>query len=250
MFPAFTNASNAQGGVKNLGPTGNRNIWYQKPTFNQSLTWVRNNHTYKFGAEVRFEGVPTLLYTSTNGVYSFSAAETALPYLNTTSAQRRHCRISLRQFSAGSGGFRIDRQPPTARVGQNAWGFFAQDSWKISRKLTLDYGLRYDYRAYPKEQYGRYPDFSPTMPNPSAGGLPGAVIFEGTARGTAIATLGKVLSLRLRAAPGCRLSDHSQDCVSRRLWCRVFRHAHQQPDHYFHLASRAPSVQPTLASPP
>lgn len=30
MFPAFQNASNAQGGVKSLGPNGNRNIWLSK----------------------------------------------------------------------------------------------------------------------------------------------------------------------------------------------------------------------------
>jgi hypothetical protein len=41
------------------------------------------------------------------------------------------------------------------------------------------YGLRWDYGTYQKEQYGRYPSFSPTTPNPSAGGLPGGVIFEG-----------------------------------------------------------------------
>ncbi len=183
MFPAFTNASNAYGGVKNLGPSGNRNIWYQKPTFNQSLTWVKDNHTYKFGAEVRFEGVPTLLYTATNGVYSFNAAETALPYLNTTSINGGTVGFPYASFLLGLVDSGSIANPPTARVGQNAWGFFAQDSWKISRRLTLDYGLRYDYQGYPREQYGRYPDFSPTTPNPAAGGLPGAVVFEGNGPG-------------------------------------------------------------------
>ena len=32
---------------------------------------------------------------------------------------------------------------------------FVQDSWKVTRKLTLDYGLRWDYQTYLKEQYGR-----------------------------------------------------------------------------------------------
>jgi hypothetical protein len=192
MFPAFTNASNAQGGVKNLGPTGNRNIWYQKPTFNQSLTWVKSNHTYKFGAEVRFEGVPTLLYTATNGVYGFSAAETALPYLNTTSVNGGTVGFPYASFLLGLVDNVTIANPPTARVGQYAWGFFAQDSWKASRKLTIDYGLRYDYQGYPKEQYGRYPDFSPTTPNPSAGGLPGAVVFEGNGPGHCNCSLAKI----------------------------------------------------------
>jgi len=44
----------------------------------------------------------------------------------------------------------------------------------------LDIGLRYDYSTRFKEQYGRSPDFAPDVANPSAGGHPGAVIYEAT----------------------------------------------------------------------
>jgi hypothetical protein len=50
----------------------------------------------------------------------------------------------------------------------------------VTRKLTLDYGLRYDYQTYLREQYGRWANFSPAVANPSAGGLPGGVIYEGS----------------------------------------------------------------------
>ena len=192
MFPAFQNASNAQGGVKNLGPNGNRNIYYQKPTGNLSLTWVKNNHTYKFGSELRIEGVPTLLYTATNGVFQFSADQTGLPSTQGTNIQGGVVGAPYASFLIG----RVQQAniafPPTARVGQNAWGFFAQDTWKISRKLTLDYGLRYDYQNYPREQYGRYPNFAPTLRNPGAGGQPGAVIFEGDGPGRCNCSFAKV----------------------------------------------------------
>jgi hypothetical protein len=58
----------------------------------------------------------------------------------------------------------------------------------VTRKLTLDYGLRYDYQTYLKEDQGRYAQFAPLLPNPSAGGEPGATEFEGygmTNQGTA-----------------------------------------------------------------
>jgi hypothetical protein len=40
-------------------------------------------------------------------------------------------------------------------MGKNQWAFYLQDSWKATRKLTLDYGLRWDYASAPREQYGR-----------------------------------------------------------------------------------------------
>jgi hypothetical protein len=42
--------------------------------------------------------------------------------------------------------------------------------------------LRYDYQTYLKEQYGRLPSISTTVPNPAAGNLPGGVIFEATCK--------------------------------------------------------------------
>jgi hypothetical protein len=49
----------------------------------------------------------------------------------------------------------------------------------VTHRLTLDYGLRYDFQTYLKEQYGRMQDASFSTPNPTVGGLPGAGIYEG-----------------------------------------------------------------------
>ena len=64
-------------------------------------------------------------------------------------------------------------------MGSHGISWFVQDTWKVTRKLTLDYGLRYDFQTYLKEQYGRYGVFSGSALNPSVGGLPGDLIFEG-----------------------------------------------------------------------
>jgi len=75
----------------------------------------------------------------------------------------------------------LQLNPQTAvRLGDHSLGFFLQDSWKVTRKLTLDYGLRYDYETYMKEQFGRMQDASFTTPNTNAGGRDGAVVYEAT----------------------------------------------------------------------
>jgi len=183
LFPAFQNMSNAQGGMKNMGPGSDRNIYYQKPTGNISLTWVTGNHTYKMGSEARFEGVPTLLYTATNGIYQFSAAETALPSTQAQGVNGGTIGAPYASFLLGLVDQGNVANPPRARVGQKAIGLFVQDTWKVSRKFTLDYGLRYDYQGYPREQYGRYANFSAVTPNPTAGNRLGGVIFEGDGPG-------------------------------------------------------------------
>ena len=70
--------------------------------------------------------------------------------------------------------------PSKVRFGKQQWGFYAQDSWKVTRKLTLDLGLRYDYSTWYQEQYGRSPNFAPNLANPTAGGHPGAVTYQAT----------------------------------------------------------------------
>src|SRR5205085_2418466 len=50
----------------------------------------------------------------------------------------------------------------------------------IPRRLTLDYGVRYDYSTYLKEQYGRAPEFNASIANPRVGGLLGGAVYEAT----------------------------------------------------------------------
>ena len=66
------------------------------------------------------------------------------------------------------------------RRGNQQWGIFLQDTWKITRKLTLDYGLRWDYATPLHEQYGREGQFDPNTPNANAGGHPGATLYAST----------------------------------------------------------------------
>ena len=191
-FPQFTGlcpqaagatACIGQGGSNNLGSAGGSNSIMQKTTAVASVTWVKDNHTYKTGATLRVEGYPQWNNLRTDGTFAFSSAETGLPYLNSTTLGGGNVGFPYASFLLGlvdSGNISV---PTGTRLGKSQWGFYGQDSWKVTRKFTLDYGLRYDYSQAEREQYGRLPNFSPTVPNPSAGGELGAIIYEGSGPG-------------------------------------------------------------------
>ncbi len=162
------------GGLRTTGPVAYGNTWQIKPTATASFTWVKGNHSYKFGAEARFDSHPSNVFTPANGNFIFDPSETSDPYLG-TSGNTGHVYASflLGMFHKGEIG-----KSNRFHLGKQAWAFFAQDSWKITSKLTLDYGLRWDYQTALQETYGRMPTWSSTTPNPSYGNLPGADIFE------------------------------------------------------------------------
>jgi hypothetical protein len=222
LFPAFQNMTNAQGGMKNVGPAGNRHpLLYEKPTANTSLTWVKDNHTYKIGGELRLDSNQSTLYTYTNGIYSFSANETGLPYLQSTNIGGGTIGFPFAGFMLGA----VDsvRIAPihNIRLGKKQIGLFVQDTWKITRKVTLDYGLRWDYATYLKEQYGRLAQFSPTTPNPSQGGEPGAVIFEGDGPGRCNCTFANIYPYAIGPRIGLAYQIN-QNTVLRAGWGIVY----------------------------
>jgi hypothetical protein len=152
-----------------------------KPTANANMTWVKGNHTFKWGAEMAIEGFPLQSNSRANGIYTFSSNETANPWeIGNPGVGIFTSGFPYASFMLGS----VDSlqvSPITdSRLGNHSFGFFAQDNWKVSKKLTLEYGLRYDYANLLTEQYGRMQSASFTTPNPSAGNLPGNVIYEAT----------------------------------------------------------------------
>ena len=58
------------------------------------------------------------------------------------------------------------------------YAFHGNDSWKITPKLTFNYGLRWDYYSPSREKYNHLSFFDPTGINPTAG-IPGRLAFAG-----------------------------------------------------------------------
>jgi hypothetical protein len=182
-FPFLSGLSVAQGGNANMGPGSIANLTNLKPTANISLTWVRGNHTYKAGGEMIIEGYPALNRTYANAWITFSPIESGLPSTNGQSLNGGTPGFNYASFLLGGVNNGFIGVPSGSRLGAHAFSGFVQDSWKITRKITLDYGLRYDFQTYLREEHGRIAYFSASTPNPTAGGRLGAVAFEGDGPG-------------------------------------------------------------------
>jgi len=150
-FPAFANmlGANSTGGMNVIGPApgiglgfnGTQNTNEAKTNLVANVTWVKNNHTFKFGGEASFEGYPNYNVISTNGLFRYSPNQTALPYLNTVNASAAGT-IGLPYASFLLGlpdSYEVD-SPAVARLGKHQWGFYAQDSWKVTRNLPSSSG--------------------------------------------------------------------------------------------------------------
>src|SRR5579871_3085853 len=152
-----------------------------KPTFNTTATWVKGNHTYKLGGSALFEGLPTVTTGRAQGEFEFSQIETSdpwqfgLPFTTTASSGFGYASF----FLGLADGNQIGRVADL-RLGYHAYSLYVQDSWKITRKLTFDYGLRWDYANLWQEEHGRMQSAGFATPNPTVGGRLGAPQYEAT----------------------------------------------------------------------
>jgi hypothetical protein len=178
------------GGMMSMGPgvgAAQSLTKQMTPTWQASATWVKSNHTYKFGSEVRIFGYPLHSLTATNGSFVFSPNQTSQTAATTGALQSAvvgggTVGFPYASFLLGLVNNGVVNPPADLRTGKHFLAFYAQDTWKVTRKFTLDYGLRYDYATYPREQYGRLPTIDPTLANPTVGGHPGGVTYEATCK--------------------------------------------------------------------
>lgn len=167
----------ALGGMQQLGNALVHTATHtERPSSNANVTWVKGSHTFKAGAEVWFQAQITAPPTGVG--LTFGAGATSIPASLVTGAYT--VGFPYASFLLGDATAATQYAPVDARMFKQQWGLFVQDSWKITRKLSVDYGLRWDYATAAREEFGRSADLGLTTPNPAAGGRLGAAIFEST----------------------------------------------------------------------
>jgi outer membrane receptor protein involved in Fe transport len=111
--------------------------------------------------------------------FVFAAAQTGLPALQGVALPGGNVGFPYASFLLGMANTASIGNPVDPQYRKYALGLFVQDTWRLTRKLTLDYGLRYDYQPAPREIWDRTSMFSPDVVNPSAGGRLGGTLYAG-----------------------------------------------------------------------
>lgn len=140
------------------------------------LSYIRGSHTFKFGFQHQNQNANGFGQQDIAGRADFSFLSTSIPGRTAFPSSGGS---SFASFLVGDAF--LGRTETIRNVTQKYpyYGFYAQDDWRISRRLTLNYGIRYDVTLPPTNLNDEYSDFNPDRPNPGADGRPGALWFAG-----------------------------------------------------------------------
>ena len=153
-FPTIFNPGGFEAG-------GSEGLFAKKhlPSVSDTVSKVWGTHTAKFGAyyEYVINNQPNNTYS--NGFVAeagWAGGSSGSPY-----ADLLHGFVGSYQESNFSN---------LHNEAYNTMEFFGMDSWRVTKRLTVDYGLRWDYATANREQYGRSGNLGKDVPNPAAGG--------------------------------------------------------------------------------
>ena len=114
----------------------------------ENITWVKSSHTIKFGADLkRIESTLTNPEQNPRGFFVFNTNFTSL-----NGAGGAAFASFLLGYPDNYGRGIVNTRPA---VRMFFGGFYVQDDWRVTRKLTLNLGLRYDLFTHPRERHNR-----------------------------------------------------------------------------------------------
>ena len=165
-------------GTTALGETGLIAFGMNNYALQASATKTILQHELKFGGEFRVIQFNTLQTADASTQFTFTSAFTQGPNPTQSSATAGD---ALATFLLGIPGGSVTPSPALA-IQTKYYAGFVQDQWKISSKLTLNLGLRYELETPRTERYNQLTNFdyaaSPPLNAPGLN-LHGALSFVG-----------------------------------------------------------------------
>jgi hypothetical protein len=150
-------------------------------TFQESLQWIKMNHSFKFGFQHqrlqdnfrdRWDGTLFIARFSNTETAGFSPAGTLQTGLGNSYASYL---LGALDSAAVTEDFVV-----TSGARFRNYAFWAGDDYRVTQRLTLNLGLRWDFMLPYVEAVDRMSWMNPDLANPAAGGRPGALQFAGS----------------------------------------------------------------------
>jgi hypothetical protein len=173
LYPTDTIPDMNFGGLDNVNFGGGylgATPWKQANTtinVNDNLTWIRGAHTLKFGMFYQRSRKDQIAWGNVNGQISFGVGPTSG---GTCPSGPDTCTLGDPLASALLGSFDSfvqDTARPTGYFRYNQLEFYAQDTWKLTSRLTLDYGMRFAWVPPQFDAKNQVALFDPFAYNPA-----------------------------------------------------------------------------------
>jgi hypothetical protein len=174
----------AIGGIGNFG-YGGTTAFAVTPNsaIEDTLSWEHGKNNMKIGADLRWLDEVRWPTANFPGDFSFVAATTSLP----DSPNFADWGAGMASFMLGASS-NVSRSNPVGYFGYRTsyYATYFQDDYRLTKKLTLNLGLRWEIPVGIVEKYNRLSTIDLAVPNPGAGNLPGALVFAGKQGGALI----------------------------------------------------------------
>jgi hypothetical protein len=160
----------------NWGSTGPFLEWENDVMGQDALTWVHGKHAFKFG--ITYQSTQDNRASPADGTsasFSFSSNETA--GFNSAGALVGGNAFASYMLGAVDSAAITDNSLVTTGSRFHNYSLFAQDDWKVNNALNVNLGLRWDVYAPFGEEHNRFSSMVPTLANPVANNIPGALVY-------------------------------------------------------------------------
>jgi len=161
------------GGYASVGDpiTGPRNTYQNTFDVAGSLSWIRGRHELKFGGGYRRDQINALQGIATNGFFVFAGIPSAAGFIYNDGFANFLSGDPV-VFLQGGGDF-------SREIRARAVNAYAQDTYKVTSRLTLNYGLRYELPFPATENHNRVNLFVPGAQSKVLPSAPPGLLYPG-----------------------------------------------------------------------